>query len=149
MVIRGILSKDKKENTVIKRKLTKKTIEKLVCKLNKIDWFEKLNETSAEDSMNIFHDALLNKLDQVAPEKIVRVSNNRNIKESWMTRGLLKCSDRQLKLYRNYLAKRDDQSKELYKNYRKVFQQIKRNCRRKFFWISVLSLKAIVRSYGI
>ena len=99
----------------------------------KINWVELLDSSKAEIGMKKFHSTLVDVIDEVCPEKVVRVSTNRNIKEAWMTAGLLKCSNKQLKLYKEFITKKDVQSESKYKTYRDILKRTKRNCRREFY----------------
>ena len=92
--------------------------------------------------MVVFHEALLKHIDEVMPEKSCRVSNNRGIKEAWMTKGLLKCSKKQLQLYQKFLSDRSDANRLKYQNYRKTFQQIKRKCRKQFYLEKCIEFKS-------
>ena len=116
-----------------KRCLTKKKTETLITELGKVEWTKILKNCNAEEGMNIFHRKYESVVDKVAPVKTVHVSNNRTLKESWMTMGLLKCSKKQLKLYKNYLSDRTTVKLEKYKNYRATLQKLKRYVRKQFY----------------
>ena len=125
MLVKGLLTGECNTSTTVKRQMTQKRLDSLTNKLINTEWYDLLHEKNAEDSMTVFHDKLLAYIDTELPEKTVRVSNNRSLRKSWMTKGLLKCSRKQLKLYQNYLSDRSSTSHNKYRNYQRVFQQIK------------------------
>ena len=118
-----------------------KKVEELKCQLNTINWFEELKHLNSESSMNLFHSKLLTVIDDVCPEKPMHVSTNHNIKEAWMTPGLLKCSKKQLKLYKDYITKKDSCNEIKYKSYRDELKRIKRACRCSFYLERCIELK--------
>ena len=126
MLVKGLLTGERNTNTIVKRQMTQKRLDSLNNKLINTDWYGLLHEKNTEDSMTVFHDKLLTYIDSELPERTVRVSNNRGLRESWMTKGLLKCSKKQLKLYQNYLSDRSSTNHNKYRDYWRVFQQIKR-----------------------
>ena len=121
--------KTKLHCTELKRQFSTKKVEELKQCLDNVNWSELLCQSDTETCMNVFHTELMKHLDDVCPEKVVRVSTDRNIKEAWMTPGLLKCATKQLKLYKDYITKKDPVSEDKYKEYRDVLKRTKRNCR--------------------
>ena len=84
---------------------------------------------------------LQDNLDRFYPEKLCHVSTNHNIKEGWMTPGILKCSKKQLHLYSEYISKKSDTSELKYKYYRNTLKKIKWSCRRSFYLEKCTELK--------
>ena len=116
-----------------RRHFSTKKVEELKHRLDNVNWHELLSDTGTETSMNLFHSELMKHLDDVCPEKSILVSTNHNIREAWMTPGLLKCATKQLRLYKNFITKKDTVSEVRYKEYRDVFKHMKRNCRCAFY----------------
>ena len=106
MVVKNYLTDARSKQYTCKHSLTEKNISKLYDHLCVIEWDNHLMHRDAESSMNRIHTLVMENLDVVAPERLVPVSTNRAIKESWMAPGLLKCSKKQRLLYERYLADR-------------------------------------------
>ena len=124
-----------------KHQFSTKKVEELKQHLDNVNWQELLCDTGTETSMNLFHSELMKHLDDVCPEKTVHVSTNHNIREAWMTPGLLKCATKQLKLYKNFITKKDPVSEVRYREYRDVLKRTKRNCRCSFYLHKCIEFK--------
>ena len=74
---------------VHKRKFTDKVYTQLECSLNQIGWQELLEHQSCDDSFNTFHDILLSRIDEYAPEKLVKIGHKSV--QPWISKGLLRC----------------------------------------------------------
>ena len=98
---------------VPKHKLTEKNISKIKTNLSQINWDFVLSGKDAENSMIAFHEKLISELDKVSPERMTHVSTNQVLNISWMTAGILKCSKKQLLLYKTWL--RSNKSEDLQK----------------------------------
>ena len=113
-----------------KRSLNEKNIKKIEIRLQGIDWKLKLENKSCEDAFNVFHDCLMNAIDECAPEKPVRKKPTRE-SQPWITSGLKRCIKKQCELYKSYLeASANIQKKEAYKKYKACLQKVIRNCKR-------------------
>ena len=58
-----------------------------------------------------------------------------------MSNGLRKCSKRQLKLYRVFLASKKQEDQEKYKQYRNTLKGIKRKAKRDFYYMQCMEFK--------
>ena len=104
---------DEGSSHIPKHKLTEKNILKLKTNLSQIDWDNVLSGKNAEDSMIAFHEKLICELDKVSPECMTHVSTDQVLNISWMTAGILKCSKKQLLLYKMWL--KSNKSEDLQK----------------------------------
>ena len=141
MKISGCLKNDRNAQITYKCNLSTKNIEELKHRLDSINWVDELKQQNSDDGMNLFHSKLISIMNDVCPERPHNVSTNRNIKEAWMTPGLLRCSKTQLKLYKAYLTKKDRCSEIKYKTYRDELKRIKRSCRCSFYLEKCTELK--------
>ena len=117
----------------VSRNLNDKNLDKYRDILTNVDWSEILDDCDVNENMKKFHNILIDKLNEVAPKKVHPVSTWKGLDERWMTKSLLRCAMKQLKLYSIALksGKNDDLSR--YKMYRNTFQKLKRYCKEKYF----------------
>ena len=52
--------------------------------------------------------------------------NNKNLASPWKTKGILKPSRRKQKLYEMFLKRKTTRDEENYKNYKKLFESVKK-----------------------
>ena len=102
-VIKNCLPDRSNESTTSKRKLTEKNISHLKEKLSLVNWSELLPCGDVNSSTLAFHSKLLEILDSKVPEKVMPVSTHKVINMLWMTSGILRCSTKQLRLYKKLL----------------------------------------------
>ena len=98
------------------------------------DWEGKLYNKSTNESFNIFHNTVQKHLNDIAPIKIVKIPPKRLIKDDWMTPGLMKCTQKQGKLYKATLVhKIDEVTNRTYKNYRNNLTRILRKAKETYY----------------
>ena len=85
------------------RKIDPDKIAAFNAELANINWLELLNHENINQNYDIFNKTLQNKLDNLAPMKTVTIPANKVIKEAWMTPELMKCIQKQRKLYKKTL----------------------------------------------
>ena len=98
-----------------------------------IDWDSYLCNATANESFQLFHNKLLETLDQYVENKTVKLSYKKVIKEPWLTKGIIQANRKQLLLYKNWLKDKDNIKYERYKQYQKVLRKIKRNCKMNYY----------------
>ena len=124
---------DEGSSHIPKHKLTEKNISKLKTNLSQIDWDNVLSGKNAEDSMIEFHEKLICELDKVSPECMTHVSTDQVLNISWMTAGILKCSKKQLLLYKMWLKSNKSEDLQKYRCYRDMLKRVKRRRKTAFF----------------
>ena len=72
-------------------------------------------------------------VDTHLPEKEVSIPHKQYICELWLSKGLIKCGKKQLKLFEKYMKGRNSDDHERYKQYRSALQKIKRKAKRDFY----------------
>ena len=108
------------------RGLTYEKISELNHKLREINWNDKLDNSTVTASYTKFQNLLINTIDEVAPYHTIKITNNKLIKEPWLSVGLHKCHRKQQQLYRKTLKQTStDQDHIKYKTYRNKLKQIK------------------------
>ena len=98
------------------------------------NWEEKLNNTNTNESFTIFQHTIHKHLNDLAPLKTVKIPPNRIIKDDWMTPGLLKCTQKQRKLYEATLVQdKNEIAYSTYKNYRNNLTRILRKTKEAYY----------------
>ena len=92
-----------------------------------------LGQKQVEDGTKMFHQKLLQIIDELAPEKSEKVPTKRVIGQPWMTRSLLKCAKKQLSLYKTALCTKSMVDQEWYKQYHNVLKRAKRVSRESLY----------------
>ena len=115
--------KRKEPLVITKRSLTEKNIQKINNELTQWSNGVNLEDMNANEGFEVLHTQLIKILDKVAPEKKITVSTNRVISRPWITKGLIKCSKKQLSLYRDAIKSQSDQKYQKYTEYRNTFKK--------------------------
>ena len=132
-IVQNCLPNREEACQTLTRSLNKKSLDKLANELSKVDWSDVTTYKDVNLWMSKFHEKILTKLDEVSPEQLNTVSTQKGTDERWMTKGLLKCSRKQLILYSGTLKSGAAPDWEWYKNYRNVFKRLKRSCKETYF----------------
>ena len=133
MTLTDMLKNKNDYTEFVSRKIDSKHINQIVDTLN-IDWTTHLGNFDTEKSFKLFHDKVNQTLESFTEEKLIKISNKRIIKEPWLTKGIIKASNKQLQLYKNWLQDKDnDVLYERYKQYRNGLKQIKRKAKTEFY----------------
>ena len=78
--------------------MSEKNIHEIVSMLGQTDFKSLLFDKDANDSMKIIHRAILDCINTIFPEHEFSVSMNKTHCEPWITKGLRKCTQKQLKI---------------------------------------------------
>ncbi|XP_065667836.1 uncharacterized protein LOC136088102 [Hydra vulgaris] len=125
-------------NTSNKQKQNKVTFTKRLLSLNNqlafqnelgnIDWspLESLND--ANSMFNNFHHNFSNLYEKHFPETEVKIKV-KTLNSPWFSKGLKKASKRKHRLYNRYLKNKCVKTKAEYKNYRTLFEKVKRTAK--------------------
>ena len=142
-IIQGAKPNKLEQQIVVKRNLSKKNISKIVDKLHciKLDFIEE-NSQDVNLCMNYYHAQVISCIDSIAPERECLVSSNRTYSEPWMTKGLRKCSTKQLQLYKNSLSSQKTADCEKYRQYRVMYKKIKRQAKRDYYFLKCTEFKS-------
>ena len=119
--------------TTHKRTYSEK-ISELNNKLKEINWNDKLSNSTVTEQYTKFQDTLINSIDEVVPYHTIKITNNKIIKDPWLSVGLHKCHIKQQQLYRKTLKQTStDQDHIKYKTYRNKLKQILRRAKEDFY----------------
>ena len=93
------------------------------------DWESDLCNEDVNSNFTLFHDRLLSTLNKMAPERKIKLTNKQSKREPWIVPSLLKCCTKQHKYFKQALKSKDDFHWERYKEYKKIFDKVKRHMR--------------------
>ena len=117
------LSRNLIPKTVLKRKLTKVSLDRFKYALESTSWDCVLNINDTNIAYTLFSEKIKNVFDTSCPISKVKIKQKQLI-NPWMTNGLKKSSKRKQKLYNKFLKSRTNLDNENYKNYKKIFQKL-------------------------
>ena len=78
--------------------------------------------------------------DKYFPKQNIRIYK-KDLQSPWITRGIKKSSKRKQKLYVKFLKNRNSKSELEYKNYKKLFESIKKRAKKNYFSSLILKHK--------
>ena len=121
---------EKYDETVeyVGRDLSDLNINRLIDYLNCFTW-ENLNMMSVNDSYNMLMTVLKNGMDIYMPEKLIKIKKHKVIRERWMTRNLVKCTNKSKHLYQKYCKTRLEIDQIRYTEYRNVLNKTKKTAK--------------------
>ena len=99
-LLREVKPGRRESKLIYSRDLSKKNLEKMNEKLKESLAVMTFNDSNLGVNFEAFHQTVSNVLDEIAPEKIIKISAKQYLHEPWMYKGLLKCSKKQEKLYK-------------------------------------------------
>ena len=116
-----------------KRDMKGENIKQLRSAFSKHDWSNIYGNIDVNAKFDYVHTTILNYLDQHCPEKRIRISNKKIIKEPWLFKGLINCIEKQNKLYKKHLNNKMDEDTQRYKVYRRTLQKILRKRKQNYY----------------
>ena len=125
VAILGDQRKSLKENRTVKvRNLSDENIAKIKDDLDKENWHNRLSPLQCNESFECFHNLLCDSIDKHAPEEIKKISYRKQIRDPWITRGILTSLAKQKRLYREQLHAKSVVSTHKYRRYRNLLKSI-------------------------
>ena len=119
-----------KVKTITKRKITEIEIKLIADKIKTTNW-DNLNTMDTNNAYNTFSETLSTIMDEIAPEKTIKVSAKHLCRDKWMTSGLLTSSKTLNRLFRKKLGKdKSHKSHQEFKKYRNIYNQLKRKTKK-------------------
>ena len=125
-----MIDENKNEVThIYKRNINSEMVEKFNQKLYKIDWNEVKSCKHPSESYEIFRTKFLSIYDDFFPKKKIKVKS-KDIQSPWITAGIKKSSKRKQRLYEKFLKCRSERNEDEYKNYKRLFETIKKRSKK-------------------
>ena len=125
-----------------KRDMKGENIKQLRSALSKHDWNRIFDCVDVTTKFDYVHATILKYLDQHCPERVVKVSNKKVIKEPWLIKGLINCIGKQKILYKKFLNSKTDEDIQRYKVYRNTLQRILQKKKHDFYQEQCIKYKS-------
>ena len=133
--------REKNEVTYITKSVINKNAIKLFKqRLFKTGWNDVINNKNPNDGYFYFSHKLIVLYDKYFPKQNIRI-HKKDLQNPWITRGIRKSSKRKQKLYVKVLKNRNRKSELEYKNYKKLFESIKKRAKKNYFSSLILKHK--------
>ena len=104
--------------------------------------YSELNLPDLNQAFETLHSKITNCINEISPEKVITVSTNRTHCEPRMSKGLQKCSKKQLDLYKWSLITKSIKDCEKYKQYRTTLKKVKRTAKKEFYYNKCIEFKS-------
>ena len=114
------------------RKINKKSISEFKTKLLETDWSFVLEISNSDHAYDIFLKQFLKMYNTCFPTRTVEIKR-KNLLSPWITRGIIKSSKQKQKLYIKYLKNKSYRNEQRYKQYKHLFEKIKKNSKKNHF----------------
>ena len=120
------------QSTIYKRIINDKSIQNFKYRLSSINWcfLENISCTNKayEQFLTIFSEIY----NEVFPIKIIKVKN-KDLLSPWITKGIRKSSKKKQKIYDKFLKCRSDVTLQKYKDYKNLFELVKRKSKCNYY----------------
>ena len=126
VTINGNFIERKQRIEIISRNITDKSVHAIADVLARHDWDQDFHNKDVNANFTLFHERLISSLNKFAPERKIKLSRKQSKREPWISSGLLRCSIKQRKYYKQALKTKDNSHWEKYKTYKRIFEKIKR-----------------------
>ena len=100
--------------------------------LSSTDWNDALGKTITNGSYDQFIKKCCLVYDDCFPIKVIEIKT-KNLLSPWITKGIKKSSKRKQKLYEKFLKKKSPKNEKEYKDYKQLFEKIKKDSKKKYF----------------
>ena len=116
------------------RKLDIKKMKQINDKMAIEDWEKLLENKDTNESFTLFHETLQKHIHDIAPLKTFKIPAKRILRDEWMTPGLLKCTQKQKRLYKTTLNKDSNEKAHItYRTYRNTLTRILRKTKESYY----------------
>ena len=140
-LLQSTMPKIENKVTYITKRITKHdAIEKFNQDLYKTFWDDIIKNKNPNEAYNMFLQKVKVLYDQYFPKQYIKIKE-KDLRSPWITRGITKSSKHKQKLYSKFLKNRNNQNEYEYKNYKKLFQSIKKQAKRHYFSSLVIKYK--------
>ena len=130
-----------KENMFIyKRTYNTESIELFKQKLHETKWDEIMSFQNPDDAYKAFLKRFSTLYDTYFPEKKIKLKN-KDLQSPWITKGVRRSSKRKQSLYEKFLKNRNEKNELEYKNYKHLFEAVKKRSKKLHFSKLILRYK--------
>ena len=138
-LLQSTMPKIENKVTQITKRITKQdAIEKFNQDLYKTSWDDIIKNKNPNEAYNMFLQKVKVLYDQYFPKQYIKIKE-KDLRSPWITRGIKKFSKQ--KLYNKFLKNRNNQNEYEYKNYKKLFESIKKRAKWNYFSSLIIKYK--------
>jgi len=123
------------------RDFSDRNIELFKQNLSITDWDDILEQEDAEGAYNTFHSKFFKLYDEQFKERTIRFNKNFHKKDPWITTGILTSRRTKNHLSRESLVNPTEANRNLFKNYRNIYNRIIRVAKKHYFHSELISNK--------
>ena len=135
------VEKGKKDGVnITKRRVDSASIELIKTDLDSVDW-ACLDRMDVNEAFEYFHPILLKSIDAHCPKREYSISQDKIIRDPWITKGLINSICKQKRLYLKQLHSSDPEYTNKYISYRNVLKKLLRHSKLKYFNNKCLEFK--------
>ena len=118
--------------TIRVRNLSEDKIQCIKDDLGKTDWEERLKYQNCNTGFTTFHHTLCESINKHAPEEVKKLSYKKQIRDPWITKGILTSLAKQKRLYRTQLHAKSAVSTHNYRKYRNLLKSLVRKSKHSY-----------------
>ena len=134
------LSTENQINYQYKRTIDSQRIAAFYQKLFENDWNDIVKQNKPNEAYDLFIKHFCELYDIYFPIKKIKIKA-KDLKSPWITKGLKKSSKRKQKLYEKSLKKRNEKAEKEYRDYKKLFESLKKRSKRMYYSNLILKYK--------
>ena len=125
---------------ITKRLINNKTNEKFKNAPQEMTWDDVISSKQTSSAYEVFLNKATSLYDKVFEKYVVTVKS-KTLKNLWITKGILKSSKTNQRLYDKFLKSKSYEHEISYKNYRKLFESIKQRAKSQYYSKMILHYK--------
>ena len=127
VILENLFLKRKEPTMNVSRDFQNKNIESLKNALSSINWNTLIGELPVNKAHDIFMTELELLIEFHLPLREKTGARKKYLCEPWLTKGIIKCGRKQLKLYEKFIQSKSIDDYNKYKIYRSTLQKLKKN----------------------
>ena len=124
--------KNNEKTKITKRDFNEENIQNFHFLLENINWDQFLPSNAPNEAYNNFLKIFSDLYDVAFPKKEIEVKS-KYLNTPWITIGLRKSSKRKQRLYEKFLKKRTLDNEKIYKDYKNLFEKIKKCAKKNYY----------------
>ena len=117
---------------ILTRTIIEVSVENFNNILSSTDWNDVLGKTIANESYDQFIKKFSLIYDNFFPINVIEIKT-KNLLSPWITNDMKKSSKRKQKLYEKFLKEKSPKNEKEYKDYKQLFEKIKKDSKKKYF----------------
>ena len=117
---------------ITKQEINDKSIAYFKTLVSIVDWKHVVNENSPNNAYNEFLRIFLGLYNDAFPKQKIKIKR-KSFNSPWMTKGLVKSSKKKQRLYENFLKNRNPEKELNYKQYKTLFESLKKKSKKNYY----------------